>query len=111
MGLDMGNGTMCVLSGTVSATWGTADSQTIGLLDPECTKGYTEGFQVIASVKMEDKQVWVHKSAAASFRLFLRGTDHSELAIWTNLKGKEIAEKAVTVSLDGITLASGSGPK
>ena len=105
----MGSGTMCVLSGTIKATWGAADSQTIGQLDPECTKGYTEGFQVIASVKMEGKQVWVQSGAAASFQLFLRGKGHSELAIWTSLEG--IEGKAVTVNLDGITLASGSGPK
>ena len=28
--MDMGSGTMCVLSGTINATWGAADSQTIG---------------------------------------------------------------------------------
>ena len=107
--LDMGSGTMCVLSGTISAIWGAADSQTIGQLDPECTKGYKEGFQIVASVKMRGKQVWEQSGAAASFQLFLRGKDHSELVIWTSLKG--IAGTAVTVSLDGTTLASGLGLK
>ena len=102
--LDMGDGSkLCVFAGTLVTTWSGGQSSVImKSLPPGCTGGYQkEGFLAVVMVIVNGERQWVEQGTIA-FHLSLQGT---ELKLQTTRR--DLAGKKVSVSLDGITLASG----
>jgi hypothetical protein len=109
--LDMaGDNTLCVLAGTIKATWSSSDGNTKASFDlpASCTASYqSAGFWVVADVKVDGTQQWV-TGTASEFQLQLQpGSSTLELYTTATLS----AGQEVTLGLDGIVLASNSGSR
>ena len=101
--LDMEQGSkLCMLGGTLTRTWSDGQSSVITSLPAECATDYQDdGFETVVGAKV-DGELQGMQQGNIPFKLSLQGSELTLQTTRTDLTGKK-----VTLSLDGISLASG----